>query len=250
MVARKKNGSGKGGGMLFFALFLVIAAVLLLIISAVFFRVEEIVVTGADKCDPDEVIAQSRIEVGAILPFINKVEAARGIKSAQPYADDVEIYQRFPHTVEIRLTETVPLAYIPYQNANLLIDYRGMMLGEAAPEEVATGTSLVRVTGGTLRAPIDGIPISFSIDNLDKTLMDTLLLLRDRELLHDVTRIDIGGDVKFWYLGRFTVVLGAANDLDRKLNVLERVVGELDANAKGAIILTDVADKIARFIPE
>lgn len=247
-MARKKSG---GSGFLFIVLFIVIAAVLLLIISAVFFRVEAIVVTGAYKCDPEAVIAESRIEAGAaILPFINKVEAVRGIKSAQPYADGVEVYRRFPHTVEIHLTETVPLAFIPYQNANLLIDYRGMLLGEALPAEVASGTSLVRVTGGTLQAPIDGTIISFSIENLDKALMDTLLALRDREMLSEVTQIDIGGDVKFTYLGRFSVVLGTANDLERKLNVLARVIGELDANARGTVILTDVADKIARFIPE
>ncbi|GHV07704.1 hypothetical protein FACS1894217_08970 [Clostridia bacterium] len=227
-------------------LVIIITAALLFVASELFFRVESVEVYGAVTCDTGQVVQDSCIELGTLLPLINKVEAERFIRANQPYVDTVEIRRTFPHTVEIHITEVTPLAYIPHQRVNFLIDYRGKLLGLATPEEAET---LPRIIGAELDAPVEGTALKFTVEGLDAALADLLSLLQARELLRDVTEIDLGL-VRFSYLGRFMVELGVANDLELKLDYLPRVVEGLEGNARGTIDLSEVKDKIARFIPD
>jgi cell division protein FtsQ len=243
----------RAGRLVFGVIIAVMMLVVLFIVTGLFFKIETIEVTGTDKCEPDAVRAASGIEEGDILQLVNKVAAQRGLMSAMPYADAVEIYRKFPHTVEIRIVETTPLAYIPYQNANLLIDYRGMLLGDMGTP--TSMTSLTRVTSAELKAPVEGTVMSFEREDLARSLQLLILELRDRELLPDVSVIDMNFPITFGYTDRFRVSLGTVVELGNKLDylpvIMERMKQE-EPNARGMFDLSELENggKTARFIPE
>ena len=56
-------------------------------------------------------------------------------------------------------------------------------------------------------------------------------------ILNDISSIDITKiyDIKFEYLGRFTVELGTADDIERKFKFVSAIIDALGDNERGVI---------------
>lgn len=234
-----------------------VAAVIVLLVAIIlavgfgislFFKVGSIEVTGTRVCSISEVIAASGIQSGDSLIFTNESTVVRAIMAEQPYVDVVTVKRRLPNVIEIRITESEPVAYILFEGGYWLIDGKGKLL-----ERKTEKPDLPAINGLTLKVPLEGTMMEVGSDDSDKVepLLQTLRFLRERDMYGDVEEIGYAGvtGISFTYQVRFTVRLGMPTDIEKKLETLPEVINVLEPNAVGVIDLTNAENKIYRFIP-
>ena len=112
---RRKN-RGRFGPL--FKLLCVVAVVVALTVGAtVFFRVEQVTVSGNRRYTEEEIIAASGIELGDNLYSLNKVRIDRNIRTTLPYIGEMSINRVLPSTIVIRVDEWEAVAQIAVSDA-------------------------------------------------------------------------------------------------------------------------------------
>ena len=103
--------------------------------------------------------------------------------------------------------------------------------GRNQPENMAV------VSGGELKNPQVGKTAVFSAEESSKALFSVLNTAKNSGILSDISSIDITKiyDIKFEYLGRFTVELGTADDIERKFKFVSAIIDALGDNERGVI---------------
>ncbi len=241
---RRRNRRGPGLLISFFCLVLICAAILAAV--TVFFKVKEITVVGDTRYDAQELAKASQISVGENMFFLNKFAAIDRIFKDHPYLDEVTMHRRLPDTIEINVTECVPVAALESGGAYWLIDAKGKLL-ENIPYDRAVQTCLI--TGAELKEPKVGKYATFSDEEKAKALFTILNTAQNSDILKEIMGIDIQKifEIKLQYTDRFTVELGTVEDLEKKIGFLESVIGKLGSTDTGVIDLTDA--QTARFRP-
>lgn len=84
-----------------------VAAVVLAVVlgMSIFFKVENVTVSGCNKYTPWEVSEASGIEIGSSLMTISRAQISGNVLSNLPYADTVRVGIILPDTVNIEITE-------------------------------------------------------------------------------------------------------------------------------------------------
>lgn len=228
---------------------LVLAVGMVAVVTAmtIFFKIDTITLTGDTRYSREEVALASGLKPGDNLILFDKFAAIDSIFAQCPYLDEIQMRRRPPDEVEIIVTECVPAAVLRTSQGNFLMDKKGKLL-EKVTSSGRKGLPLVR------GAEADGAETGKYVEFLQKDSKKTLLLLlntaEDDDILKDMDEIDLSQqyDIRFRYLGRFTVRLGTVEDLEKKISWLHRVVEEeLNANATGTLDLSDT-QKVS-FIP-
>ncbi len=218
--------------------FLIICAALVFGLS-VFFRVSGIEVQGNSLYTAEEIIEASGIESGDNLFFINRFSAVSRIHSKLPYVETARIDRSLPNKLVIVVAESKAIAYVGAEDGTWAIDRSCKLLGKAAGEDL---NGLIRIEGLVPIAPEAGQVIapgeseSPKVNYLAAILSEIESLgLRDR-----ITYIDINGIVNpfFDYLGRFTVKLGADEDIEYKFQLLLSAVEALNEGDRGTLDLS------------
>ena len=111
---------------------------------SVFFRVSSIEVKGTQKYSVQRIVEASGIKPGDNLIFIDPYSTASKIMTTLPYLNDVEIDKLVPDKVEIRVTESQPIAVASFKGDWWLIDQKARVL-EKANADIAA--KKIQVTG-------------------------------------------------------------------------------------------------------
>ena len=79
---------------------------------SLFFKADQIFVTGASRYSQQQVLQASGIRQGGNLFLLNKHQAAAAITDQLPYVESVRIRRQLPNALRIEITEcTHPLAW-------------------------------------------------------------------------------------------------------------------------------------------
>ena len=196
---------------------------------SLFFKAEQIFVTGTSRYSQQQVLQASGIRQGGNLFLLNKHQAAASITEQLPYVESVRIRRQLPNALHIEITEC----------AHPLIDKLQPGQGESYP--LVTGLTLTSPQLNQLAVP----------DNADKwdTLRQLWQQLLSKDMAGSVQSIDLEDPsrITLRYLDRFDVVLKKDDDFDYRLNYLAAVIGRLDGSDQGTIQWDK--DGKARFIP-
>ena len=218
--------------------FLIICAALAFGMS-VFFRVSGIEVVGNSLYTPEEIIEASGIEEGDNLFFINRFSAISRIFSKLPYVEKAVINRTLPNKLVIVVSESHAIACVSTEDGTWAIDRGCKLLSKASGDDLR---GLIRIEGLTPIAPEAGQIIapgeaeSPKVAYLSEILTQIDALgLRDR-----ITYIDISGisNPSFDYIGRFTVKLGADENVEYKFQCLLSAVESLSDGDRGTLDLS------------
>ena len=234
---------------------------------SLFFKADQIFVTGTSRYSQQQVLQASGIRQGGNLFLLNKHQAAAAITDQLiralkqnvnlvslggvitdqlPYVESVRIRRQLPNALRIEITEcTHPLA-LEQDGALWLLNGNGKLIDKLQPGQ---GESCPLVTGLTLTSPQLGqLAVPENQDKWD-LLQQLWRLLRGKDMAGDVQSIDLTdtGRITLRYLDRFDVVLKSDDDLDYRLNYLAAVIQRLDGSDQGTIQWDK--DGKARFIP-
>jgi cell division protein FtsQ len=244
-----KRSRQRRSGALFKVLAVLITAVAILLAMSVFFKISRIDVAGAESYSAEEIIEASGIEVGENLFFVDRFGAASRIFVELPYIDSVTVTRQLPNHILITVSESKAAACVTYDGGLYAVNHNGKVIS-AVDESEAEG--LIRVTGIEVAEPKPGAQLE--ADKADAGKLETLVALMQemfgRSMLSDVQDIDLSDATNpaFTYLDRFTVRVGANENIGYKLGMLMSAVEQLSDYESGTIDLS-VDDKRAYFSP-
>lgn len=117
---------------------------------SLFFKADQIFVTGTSRYSQQQVLQASGIRQGGNLFLLNKHQAAAAITDQLPYVESVRIRRQLPNALRIEITEcTHPLA-LEQDGALWLLNGNGKLIDKLQPGQ---GESCPLVTGLTLTSP-------------------------------------------------------------------------------------------------
>ena len=243
MAARRKKRGRRNRGRFGFLYKLLSAAVIVAAIvagCAVFFRVENIEVSGQSAYTAEQIISAAEVEQGDNLFFsINKFKVMRQVLSRLPYVDEISVSRRLPDTLVINVSECVPAAAIQGSDAWWIIDTKGKILERADETRAAEFPPL---TGLTPDSPVVGsqLEVAEGEENKLESLEKLFAALAARGMTHQAESFDLTAInfIKMGYGGRFTVKIPMNTDFNQAAKILEAAIKVLDETDRGVIDLT------------
>ena len=230
-----------------FLTFVVICAAIAVALT-LFFKVEDITVTGNERYSQQQIVTASGIEMEDNMFFMNKYQVSDAITSALPYIETVQIRRALPDGLIIAVTECSAPAAITHNGKAWLLSTQCKVVDSKA---AAMAKDYAQVLGLPLTGAEVGSVITVAEEHANSAalLQRLLTLLAEKEMLANIQQIDLGDGslLTMRYLNRFDVTLRRDADLDYKLDYLLAVVERLEVNETGRIDMTQ-ADK-ASFIP-
>lgn len=238
---------------------------------SIFFRVEHVTVSGADKYTPYMIQQAAGIKEGDALLGLSDARISGKITSALPYVEDVRISIQLPDTVNIEITEMDVLYSIRDEHDTWwLMTAEGRVVINA---DNATAGTYTKVEGVKLKNPASGeqavaadvstgilvedpaggdmTPQMESGNTRLAAALSILQYLEENVIIGEVASVNVAdlANLELWYGQRFQVKLGDTTELGYKIRCMNAAInGEdgLDDHDSGVldISFTVYPDKI------
>ena len=232
-----------------------VAAVVLAVLfgMSIFFKVEQVQISGTVKYDPMEILEASGVNEGDNLLLLNKNRISASIKNQKNYISTVQIGRKLPGTVVISVTELdVFYAAQDQKGSWWLLSSAGKVVDTCA---AADAEDLTMIIGVQLADPVVGsqakayeaaqqpnedgevTPVTvYAQEKLDLAL-SVIQTMENSGFIGSIAKVDVTdpGDIQLWYGTRFQMLLGNQNDLQRKIGALHQVLGTVDDHTSGIL---------------
>ena len=229
----------------------VVAVVIALMFGiSIFFRVEHVKVSGADKYTPYMIQEAAGIKEGDALLGLSDARISGKITSALPYVESVSIAIELPNTVHIEIKE-MDVVYAIRDDKDgwwlITADGRVVINADNATAGACTVIEGVRlsdpVSGGRAEAaevnsgimvedPVTGamVPQFESGDSRLSTALTILQYLEDNVIIGEVASVNVGDltNLELWYGQRFRVKLGDTTELGYKIRCMNAAINGKD----------------------
>ena len=146
--ARKKRRKS-----LFAPISILLVGVAVIFGMGVFFRVQEIEVTGSVSYTDEEVIDASGIDIGDNLFFINRISASSRIFSRLPFVEEASIERILPNKLVITVDESFALAYVSWEGQSWMMTGNCKLLGSGEGDELSGLIHVLNVFPGLSAKP-------------------------------------------------------------------------------------------------
>lgn len=253
-MARRRHSKRRGRGsfgFLYKLLSVLVICAAILAAMTLFFRVDEIVVTGQKRYTEEEIRAASGVEPGSNLYLLNKYGIVRNILRELPYIEDIRVNRKLPDTLVIEVHESGRPFALVQDGSAWLVSVSGKIV-EQLPEGQAG--SYGRISGCQLLAPSVGTSIALATEySVQQTSLLNLLAALDGAGLTenvDGIRMDDLSDLNMDYMGRFTVRMAYGADYEWELKKLTMTLADdkIQSNMTGTIDLRLESERVF-FIP-
>ena len=230
----------------------VVAAVVMGI--SVFFKVDEIRVSGAEVYSIEVVEQYSGIKKGDNLLTFSRPKAGALIKANLPYVDTVRFGIKLPGTVNIIIEEDDVVYSIKDQNGQWwLMNSDGRIVEQAKANQYASHTQILGVNlespmPNSMAVAVEAAPTQTNADGelMPVTTENAQRLDAARQILQALEQNDIVGsaasvdvsrldDIILWYGTRYQVNLGDDSNLDYKISCMNEVIMELNDYQSGIL---------------
>ena len=119
---RRRRGSL---GPLLRVLSVLLTAVAIVAALTLFFKVDQVAVSGNERYSEQEIIEASGVEQGDNLILLDKYRIAQRLYTQLPYISEVRINRQLPDTLLVEVVETQAVAVIKGGSSNWLLDSEG-----------------------------------------------------------------------------------------------------------------------------
>ncbi len=253
---KRRRGSVRKYTLYYVLVFLVIALVGITLSLTVFFKIENIGVTGNTVYKDADLIETTGIQAGDNLLRMRPRRLARILREQYPYIESAEIHRSLPDTVTIRVKIAEERAVLRDASTGkyAVLSREGRALRAGLP---ACPVSLIEADGFSVAAdagtdeegnlltePLAEGGILTSAEKARfAALLEILDALDSEGLSGDIDVIDLRDmlEIRLLYRGRVSVLLGSSEDLEYKIRfakacigkeVTDGTVGSLDVSRK------------------
>ena len=148
--ARYRRRRGRFSG-LYKALSVLLVAAAVVLACVVFFRVNDLEVSGNVRYTAEEIIEASGVETGDNLIVLSRSRVSAAICTKLPYVENVSIKKVLPDKIVLRVSERVAAASVESSEGRWLISAQGKLL-----EQDSGAIRSVRIVGLTAIVPYAG----------------------------------------------------------------------------------------------
>lgn len=239
----------------------VIAVVFALMLGlSLFFKVENIRVSGCNQYTAYQIQQASGINQGDQLLTFNRAKAAGKVINALPYVKTVRIGISLPDTVYIEIQESL-VTYAAADSSGIwwLMDANGKILesisGGYENHTLIYGITLDKPQAGQIASAVqpaqqetdaDGnaVPITVTAAQKLDAALTVAKYLEANGIIGQVDSLDVNNlyDVQLRYDGKYQVLLGQASQLDQKIASLKSVVDSFAQTRPYEIGELDISD--------
>ena len=232
-MGRRRNSSRRrrgSFGFLYKLLSTLVICAAIIVALTLFFRVDNVVVTGQQRYTAQEVVDATGVEIGDNLYLMDKNRVVESILRQLPYVETIRISRKLPDTLLIEVVECgQPMAMVQDGYA-WLISPRGKIVEQTDP--LAAGNYGI-IDGCKLLAPSVGTKIALATEYASQQ-SSLLALLEALESAGELERVDAIhlkdlSMLTMDYIGRFTIQLPYEADYARKLRALRQIIDESGA---------------------
>lgn len=218
---------------------LAVAAALMLGIT-IFFKVQNVRVTGNAKYTAQEIIDASGIQMGENLLTLGKPKAAGKIQAELPYVGDVQIGIKLPNLVNIDIVELEARFVIADEEGTWwIMDSGGKILEKMDPDRM---NSYARVVGVQTEKPVinelavalepdseDGADILGTAAERMEAAVEILTELQHSDRGGQITEVNVEGlyDIQVLYGEQYQVIFGGPLDLTYKTRYMVQAIEKL-----------------------
>ena len=130
MAHRRRNRRRRRGslGPLLRVLSVLLTAVAVVAALTLFFKVDQVVVSGNSRYSAEEIIEVSGVEQGDNLILMDKYHIAEKLYTELPYITEVRINRKLPDVLMVEVVETQAVAAIKGGSSTWLMDSGGKLL--------------------------------------------------------------------------------------------------------------------------
>ena len=245
-VRRKRRRRGRYT-LHYILLVLAASAVMMVLSLTVFFKVEQIEVTGTTKYAAAQIIENSGIAQGDNLFRISQKKVQKNLTDKFPYVEKVALKRSFPPKITIAITQEKPLGAVETGAGYVIISRSGKVLeigAQSLPENMTI------VTGMSLDNPQEGKLLGEGSDEGMKMLTYLVDAIGETEF-DKITKVDFSDrlNIVVTYDNRILIELGSEANLPYKLKFVKLVISEkLEDNFEGRLDAS--IEKEVWMIPE
>jgi len=238
VTTTRKEGRGKvkkrTSRKTFVVSMLIIITALLLAMSPVF-NITMITVEGNSKIVSENITAASGIEKGINIFKANLSKAETNI-SMMPYVDSVVVKRVLPGRINILVTESKPMAYIPFIGSYICIDGKGKIVEVFSSLEEK---NLPLILGLSFSEFTIGQKIKVEDEKKLELVEMCIKEINHNNMLQQVTEIDVNdaSNIRLKIRDNIDVDLGDGSHINYRMSFLKSILGELGENEKGYIDL-------------
>ena len=236
-----------------------VAAVVLALFMgfSIFFRVDQIVVTGTNKYTAWAVREASGIEEGESLLAFGKAKAAGKITGELPYVKSVRIGVTLPGTVNIYIEE-LEVVYSAVDEAGnwWLMSADGRLVektsqSKAKDNTILKGFTLLEPKAGEQAQAVEPEPDVTNAEGEEQIItvtnqerLETALTILGRlefnGILGKAASIDVTdmGDIQLWYGAQYQVLLGDAGLIEEKIDDMWAAINQMGSHQSGILDIT------------
>ena len=253
MAHRRRNRRRRRGslGPLLRVLSVLLTAVAVVAALTLFFKVDQVVVSGNSRYSAEEIIEVSGVEQGDNLILMDKYHIAEKLYTELPYITEVRINRKLPDVLMVEVVETQAVAAIKGGSSTWLMDSGGKLL-EVVSASMAE--KYITLEGLTAESPAISGKLKLGEESpiSAQRLLELMQALTQWGMLEKTTSLDASDPdyMVLSYDGRFQVEMFYDADFDFKLNCLQAAVAQLEPNETGTIRMTMKDDNEVRFIPD
>jgi len=249
VARRRRNRKYRRGRFLplLRALFSLLVCVAVAVAMTIFFKIEEITVSGNARYTAEQVVEATGIQLGQNMFVLNKYEISDQMTRDLPYIDTVQIRRRLPSTLAVEITETQATVAVASGSSWWLMDADGKLLEKTEDNggllSVWHVSPLLPTPGSLLALPEDGTISA-------QRLLELLDIIEQKGMSKVIRAVNCSDpDILILrYSDRFRVEIPYGADLSKKLDMLVEIVARLEENETGTIRMTR-EDGTCHFIP-
>lgn len=245
---RLKNSVRKA--LLSICLLLALLAVGATLSLTVFFKTQEVTISGSGIYSSDEIKNASTIDIGENLFLINSQDVEKELTKSLPYIYSVKVKKKLPSTVELTVTDAVVSYY--YQNSDktyILLDDNFKVL-ESNAAQIPAGC--IAITDTAVKTAKAGETIVFEDEKISENLNLLAQAVKSTGMTEATAISSVDSSHNYIvYDGRITFELGECSDLENKIYRGLAACDQLNnssSNIRGKMNLT--IDKQSYFTAE
>ena len=220
-------------------LVLLAVAIVAVLCLTVFFKIENITVTGSQVYDTEKVLSVCTIETGENLFLADTDKAAQQLQQALPYVYSAQVKRKLPGTVQIKLTDATPAYAVKNKDKTYtLMDDRFKVLEVAQKKPKES----ILIQKADLKSAKVGQTAQFANQNVAACLTQLAQAIRDYQFTEATAICSQGlNNNSIVYDGRIVFKLGTCEQLEKKINQGLAACAQLDQDnpsVKGTLRLT------------
>lgn len=224
---------------------------------SIFFRVDQIVVTGTNKYSAWAVCQASGIEEGESLLTFGKAKAAGKITGELPYVKSVRIGVTLPGTVNIFIQELEVVYSVLDETGNWwLMSSDGRLVEKtnqtkAKDNTIIKGFTLLEPKAGEQAKVVEQEPDAtdengeeqvITVTNQERleTALAILSRLEFNGILGKAASVDVTdmGNIELWYGSQYQVLLGDAGLIVEKIDDMWAAINQMGNHQSGILDIT------------